>query len=78
MVPRGGGGGKRLWRAAIVAKRPGRRAPGSATLVGMTDDEWTKLGNTIKRGVAEGVLLAGLVLILLNVACGMLLAGVKL
>lgn len=44
----------------------------------MTDDDWKKLRANIKGGVAEGVVLAGLVLILLNFAFGMLVAGMKI
>ena len=41
----------------------------------MTDDEKKELRNIIRGGVAEGVILAGLVLLLLNVALGMALGN---
>lgn len=55
---------------------PSARTAG--TLCPMTDDEWKKLRSTIKGGVAEGVILAGLVLLLLNFALGMVMASVRL
>lgn len=43
----------------------------------MTDEDQRKLRQVIRGGVAEGVILAGLLLLLVNFAFGMLMGSVS-
>lgn len=44
----------------------------------LSEEEWNRLRKTIQSGVANGVLIAGLVLMLLSFALGMLTGSVRM
>ena len=44
----------------------------------LSDEEWNRLRKTIQSGVANGVLIAGLVLMLLSFALGAVVGAIRL
>jgi hypothetical protein len=44
----------------------------------LSEQEWDRLRKTIQSGVANGVLIAGLVLMLLSFALGMVVGAIRL